>query len=66
LCEGVAPIGKWQLVLAPAEDAMNKNNLAGFETKRHCRVILVGRIGPEYSQSMVTRFGMIMHRWVEE
>src|SRR5262249_51202103 len=36
LCQGVAPIRKWQLVLAPAEDAMHKNNFAGFETKTHC------------------------------
>jgi hypothetical protein len=34
--EGVAPIGKrWQLVRAPAEDTVNKNDFAGFETKRH-------------------------------
>ena len=35
LCEGVASIRKRQLVLAPAEDTMNKNNFAGFETKTH-------------------------------
>ena len=35
LREGVAPIRKWQLVRAPAEDAMNKNDFAGFETETH-------------------------------
>ncbi|HTO67289.1 MAG TPA: hypothetical protein VMM15_39230 [Bradyrhizobium sp.] len=35
LCERVAPIGKWQLAHAPAEDAMDENDFAGFQIKRH-------------------------------